>query len=148
MTNEWTLRAACRTADPNIFFPETYSTEAVKRARTFCDPCPVHMECLAEHDNEEFGIWAGTIPADRLIPLDDIQWGTAACCGAPIEVQPSSKYYARHRGGHSGYDRSEPCRWALAAHVQQTRINKQRPLFADADQNASTFEGEKGASNG
>lgn len=65
----WTNTAACRHANPAIFYPvesEPYDTATLDAARRICNACPVFTAC---HDhalhNEADGIWAGTAPTER-----------------------------------------------------------------------------------
>jgi WhiB family redox-sensing transcriptional regulator len=57
--SSWTLRAACRGEDVEIF----YSTlpEHVRAAVRICGHCPVRRECLADavERGEWFGVWGG-----------------------------------------------------------------------------------------
>lgn len=73
---EWRAQAKCLTADPGRFFAEGLDEngarspiKASKYARetinTYCVPCPVRKECLAEGLHERFGIWGGTTPKER-----------------------------------------------------------------------------------
>jgi hypothetical protein len=52
--------AACRTADPELFFPDTARAEA--EARAICAACPIRRECyaLARATGQQFGVWGGT----------------------------------------------------------------------------------------
>jgi WhiB family transcriptional regulator, redox-sensing transcriptional regulator len=60
--------AACRTADPGLFFPpDRYEDPPARRrrerqAKAFCDGCPARRRCfeLAEARGEPWGIWGGT----------------------------------------------------------------------------------------
>jgi WhiB family redox-sensing transcriptional regulator len=66
----WRMRAACRTADPELFFPEGTSgpaLEAVGRAKSICRECPVRARCLdwALTHNAAFGIWGGRTEGER-----------------------------------------------------------------------------------
>ncbi len=50
--NEWRTRAACRSVDPDVFFPTAeagpvYDAQ-VAVAKAVCAGCPVRAECLAE----------------------------------------------------------------------------------------------------
>lgn len=66
----WMTQAACRGADPNLFYPNGRGAEAnhaYRKARAVCDRCPVAADCLGyalAHDIG-FGIWAGTSPLQR-----------------------------------------------------------------------------------
>jgi WhiB family redox-sensing transcriptional regulator len=62
---DWREVAACRGADPKIFFPERgASTEP---ARAVCRRCPVTIECLgyALDHGEKLGIWGGLSERQR-----------------------------------------------------------------------------------
>ena len=51
--------AACKGADPNLFFS---SAEAdIEAARALCMSCPVRLRCAqwADSNGEQYGIWAG-----------------------------------------------------------------------------------------
>jgi WhiB family transcriptional regulator, redox-sensing transcriptional regulator len=61
----WQDEAACRDADPELFF----ATDDASRheALTLCGACPVRTECL-EHalaHREAYGIWGGTDEQER-----------------------------------------------------------------------------------
>jgi WhiB family redox-sensing transcriptional regulator len=65
---DWQLQAACRTADPELFFPlEGESSGATETARDICKKCQVIGSCLklAVETGEDFGIWAGTTENER-----------------------------------------------------------------------------------
>ena len=59
--------AACRAADPDLFFPpDWYEDPRARRRRerqaeAFCDGCPVRRRCfeLADARGEPWGIWGG-----------------------------------------------------------------------------------------
>ncbi len=89
LSGEWTDRAACK--DGKIdFFPkiggsksgsEREMEETLVRANTqyrikrqreiaveplkLCEFCPVRRECRMEHLHEQYGVWWGTVPAER-----------------------------------------------------------------------------------
>jgi WhiB family redox-sensing transcriptional regulator len=54
----WYPQAACKGADPRLFFPT--QDEPVREAIAVCRACPVRQEC-ADHAiaNDEYGIWGG-----------------------------------------------------------------------------------------
>ena len=69
---EWTLIAACREIDPDIFFPRIRDKRAKKIAVSICNSCPVVSECLRHalqvQSESVFGlqgIWGGTNELDR-----------------------------------------------------------------------------------
>jgi transposase-like protein len=62
---EWMDQGLCAQTDPALFFPETGTSPRL--ARKVCAGCEVLEQCLAYAlDNDErFGVWAGTTPAQR-----------------------------------------------------------------------------------
>ena len=67
---DWRLRAACRNADPDLFFPEGAAgptLQAVDQARRLCGACPVQARCLdwALDHHVAFGIWGGLTEGER-----------------------------------------------------------------------------------
>ena len=69
-TAGWQAEAACRSADPDLFFPVSTADPAEKqiaRAKRICAGCAVRPQCLEfalTHD-QMYGIWGGTTPQDR-----------------------------------------------------------------------------------
>lgn len=72
----WMESAACREADPELFFPATATSRNkqsaayrlhVVEAQDVCCVCPVQAECLefALANPSIVGIWGGTTEADR-----------------------------------------------------------------------------------
>jgi WhiB family redox-sensing transcriptional regulator len=61
---EWTTRAVCATADPDLLF---VTGAAQREAAKMCRGCPVKLECLADAlDNKvEFGVWGGLTERQR-----------------------------------------------------------------------------------
>lgn len=67
----WQAQAACRDADPELFFPTSDDFTAVENpaqlsdAAKVCHGCPVRRECLtyAVDSGQRHGIWAGHTPA-------------------------------------------------------------------------------------
>jgi WhiB family redox-sensing transcriptional regulator len=62
--------AACRSVDPELFFPPLYGPSYGKRvaaAKALCRLCTGQRRCLAEAmaREEQFGIWGGTTPQER-----------------------------------------------------------------------------------
>lgn len=52
-------QAACRTTDPEVFFPATPA--GVQYAKSLCQGCPVRVPCLAGavERREPWGVWGG-----------------------------------------------------------------------------------------
>jgi hypothetical protein len=81
MTSTWRIRAACRGADLEAFFPAfTFPTsrrpsdsrlaadrEAARPALAVCGTCSVHAECLAEavRVGDRWAVRGGTVPGER-----------------------------------------------------------------------------------
>lgn len=59
-TDGWRHKAACRGADPELFWPTHYSRSAAA-AKRVCGPCEVKAQCLAEaiDNGEREGVWGG-----------------------------------------------------------------------------------------
>jgi WhiB family transcriptional regulator, redox-sensing transcriptional regulator len=70
---DWRRAAACREADPELFFPETSggNSHQVARAREICAACQVRQPCLEvalhgpQAHNDQHGIFAGTTAKQR-----------------------------------------------------------------------------------
>ncbi len=56
----WIAAGACRTYDPELFFPASGGDEATPIA--ICGECLVRLACLdyALEANERWGVWGGT----------------------------------------------------------------------------------------
>jgi Transposase and inactivated derivatives len=68
--SEWRSQAACRTADPELFFPSADNGPAyagqVAAAKAICAGCPVRVSCLDEAlERIPFGIAGGLTPEER-----------------------------------------------------------------------------------
>ena len=67
---DWRDDAACRDADPELFFPDGGDRSArahVKTAKLICRSCPVGVTCLswALATGQEAGIWGGLTEDER-----------------------------------------------------------------------------------
>jgi len=67
----WHHRAACRSEDPDIFFPEEGSsvirTQLEETAKAICRRCGVMQECLgwALESGQNYGVWGGLSEDER-----------------------------------------------------------------------------------
>lgn len=69
----WLLLAACRSVDPEIFFPDN-NVAGIEKARRICRSCLVIRDCLADCLREEggsrvgsrWGVYAGLTPRQRV----------------------------------------------------------------------------------
>jgi WhiB family transcriptional regulator, redox-sensing transcriptional regulator len=67
---DWRQFAACRLADPDLFFPVSTagpSLEQLARAKAICQRCPVRRECLAFAlaTCQVHGVWGGLAEQER-----------------------------------------------------------------------------------
>ena len=64
-TGNWQQDAACRDAEPDVFFSTAEGDRA--EAMRLCAACPVRLECLehALESREAYGIWGGTDEQER-----------------------------------------------------------------------------------
>ena len=70
LSDEWWGLAACRDAEPEVFFPisaTAASGDTVARAKAVCGSCPVQSPCLsyALRHRQEQGIWGGMTEDER-----------------------------------------------------------------------------------
>lgn len=87
----WQEAAACRQADPELFFPIGAAGKAaaeIQRAKTICASCPVHRRCLiyALATGQEFGIWGGRDENERR--LLHRQWRQSRIAASTERSQP------------------------------------------------------------
>jgi WhiB family redox-sensing transcriptional regulator len=66
----WWTAAACRSADPDLFFPISNSgpaREQAAKAKAICAICQVRRECLAYalRTGQVHGVWGGTTERER-----------------------------------------------------------------------------------
>jgi WhiB family redox-sensing transcriptional regulator len=66
----WRSAAACRSADPELFFPISESGNALEQiaeAKAICAGCPVRRQCLefALRTRQTHGIWGGLTELER-----------------------------------------------------------------------------------
>jgi WhiB family redox-sensing transcriptional regulator len=74
----WIGRAACRDADPELFFPERGHARQGTTAKQVCAACPVQQPCrdlavrAASGRNDDHGIFGGTKPHERTALRDNV----------------------------------------------------------------------------
>ncbi|MEV4168550.1 WhiB family transcriptional regulator [Nonomuraea sp. NPDC049709] len=63
----WLRRGACRSSDPDLFFPLAPTPLQEARAKAVCASCQVMQECRAYalRAGESEGIWGGLTPEER-----------------------------------------------------------------------------------
>jgi WhiB family transcriptional regulator, redox-sensing transcriptional regulator len=82
---DWWSHAACRTADPELFFPISAvgpATAEIATAKAVCARCGVRRECLtfALATRQVHGVWGGTSPEERQVLRER--------AGKPVWVTP------------------------------------------------------------
>jgi WhiB family redox-sensing transcriptional regulator len=69
----WRMAAACRHADPELFFPVSSgrpAAEQTARAKALCSGCSVQPACLQfAVDTQAEGVWGGTTEEERRLVL-------------------------------------------------------------------------------
>lgn len=76
MMENWRALAACRDADPELFYPVgdgwagQGNARRAEQARAVCAVCPVRAECLADalERGDVFAVLGGTLPDERRAP--------------------------------------------------------------------------------
>jgi WhiB family transcriptional regulator, redox-sensing transcriptional regulator len=73
-SDQWRERAACRGADPELFFPVSETGPSglqIGRAKQICHACQVQRTCLAWalRNFVTDGIWGGSTQSERLALL-------------------------------------------------------------------------------
>jgi WhiB family redox-sensing transcriptional regulator len=68
--DDWRESAACRSVDPDLFFPIGNTGPAllqIQEAKAVCAGCPVRDACLrwALDTGQSIGVWGGTGEAER-----------------------------------------------------------------------------------
>jgi len=68
----WRVHAACRSCDPDLFFPAGTTGAAlheIAAAKAVCMACPVQSQCLrfALRTGQAYGIWGGTTEDERIM---------------------------------------------------------------------------------
>lgn len=85
----WMRDGACRSSDPNVFFPERGDADTLEVARSICRTCRVTDECLAYAITtlppQDAGVYAGH-SAKQLRPLRR-QWRAAWRAGDAEEAR-------------------------------------------------------------
>jgi WhiB family transcriptional regulator, redox-sensing transcriptional regulator len=99
----WRHRAACRTNDPELFFPLGTSGPALDQlaeAKSVCHRCPVVSECLAWAlvTGQDFGVWGGMSEHERreLRQRERLTHAKSYLVVAPADTDASIR--VRHRG--------------------------------------------------
>jgi WhiB family redox-sensing transcriptional regulator len=71
---DWWQEAACRTTDPDMFFPVSAhgpGQDEISRAKAVCAACQVRRQCLqfALATHQAHGVWGGTTEDERRVQM-------------------------------------------------------------------------------
>jgi hypothetical protein len=131
---DWHAKAACRTEDPDLFFPRGNGPEAKKqthRAKAVCFRCPVRLACgqAAIDRREPIGVWGGLSEKERRkilrIRISDGE-AEPRKGGRPRAECGTASAYDRHVKYGEPID--EACRAAHTASIAERRARtKQAP---------------------
>lgn len=122
----WQADAACRSADPALFFPNTRpgdTTHIPATVRAMCGRCDVRDDCLAHAiANNEQGIWAATTDNDRHRMTENKK-----------KQRHRDRIRASDHGTTAAYrqhinDHTTPCPPCQQAHDQAQRKRQRRAL--------------------
>lgn len=65
----WDEHSACKGVPTDLFYPAKGGQSDVKRAKAYCDACPVTAECLTDELalglDRQWGVRGGTTPEER-----------------------------------------------------------------------------------
>jgi len=66
---DWRKGAACKGANPEVFFPPKGGFQQAKVAKNMCKTCPVAQDCLEYALEQDIwdGIYGGLAPKDRRV---------------------------------------------------------------------------------
>jgi WhiB family redox-sensing transcriptional regulator len=87
----WRSSAACRSADPDLFFPISSSgpsTAQVAEAKAICAGCRVRRECLAFalRTHQDHGVWGGLSEQERYPLRSDALAGIERSQAAEVDT--------------------------------------------------------------
>lgn len=113
----WRDDAACRDADPDIFYPETPDYQD---ARAICAQCPVRDRCLtdamATERGTRYGMFGGLTPRER----GSLPWRLCAECGARFPARRNGK------GGSVPKFCGDECRAVVQQRRWEAELERQR----------------------
>jgi WhiB family redox-sensing transcriptional regulator len=104
---EWLDAGACRSEDPELFFPITASgpsAQQIAAAKAVCQGCGVQNECLhyALESHQSHGVWGGTSEEERL-RMTARPGSRAACTPSTGARRPSPRVKSGREGRNAGY---------------------------------------------
>jgi WhiB family transcriptional regulator, redox-sensing transcriptional regulator len=99
---EWLDAGACRTEDPELFFPITASgpsAQQIEAAKAVCHRCGVQDQCLhyALESHQSYGVWGGTSEEERGHMSPPRAASPRATGDRPTDQRPASRRPASAR---------------------------------------------------
>jgi WhiB family transcriptional regulator, redox-sensing transcriptional regulator len=90
--HDWWQSAACRTVDPEMFFPVSTlgpGRDDIARAKAVCAACRVRRQCLqfALATHQAHGVWGGTTEEERRVHAARQRTGEADAALLPEMVR-------------------------------------------------------------
>ena len=117
----WQQNAACRDADPELFFADGVQSAAnIMAAKAVCWQCPVIGDCRAwvAANPQEFGIWGGLTPPQRR--------------GMPAPVPAPRPRWCQRCSNRFDFDMERPnARVCPACDVARERFGDDQVLLAE-----------------
>lgn len=87
----WESYAACRDADPALFFPDDEPAFPPPEVRQICQRCEVSGRCLERNMTQEFGIFANTTGHQRQLLTKKIKRKRCVTCGSTDIVKTGNQ---------------------------------------------------------
>jgi WhiB family redox-sensing transcriptional regulator len=105
---EWLDAGACRSEDPELFFPITSSgpsAQQIAAAKAVCQRCGVQNECLhyALESHQSFGVWGGTSEEERVRMTPARTDDRPACTPSANARRPSRRISSEREGRNAGH---------------------------------------------
>ncbi len=105
---EWLDAGACRSEDPELFFPITSSgpsAQQIAAAKEVCASCGVQRQCLhyALESHQSHGVWGGTSEEERQRMASPRGGNRGACTPSPSPRRPSRRSTSGREGRNAGY---------------------------------------------
>ena len=104
---EWLDAGACRSEDPELFFPITSSgpsAQQIAAAKAVCQGCGVQSQCLhyALDSHQSYGVWGGLSEEERL-RLTRRGENRSGCSPTAGARRPSRRIKSGPEGRNAGY---------------------------------------------
>lgn len=121
MNVDWYDQAACKGVDLDVFFPSDDTGRDYEQARSYCNRCPVRMQCIEYAlDTGSEGIWGGV----------NINRQTRLSRDVMLEIARSGIGHGEKAGTIAGYYREsrarvphcDACRAAYNEHQAAKRL--------------------------